>query len=227
MGRDNVFMIGKLQSADSIGFNTICKRIRAEFTRFSISNILPHSPSIFALMQKRCIYVSVSIYFPATVSPNLIPSDTALKRYQVKGYIPSSLQPQIRMPPIESFFNFILLPHPLFLLLDPVALSIDSPFFVISLSLSHTQILLRLWREERWSIWASVWLGLADPNCTYAAPLRRLGPTHADTSNFQRPTCVCLKSYREEETKNFPKFQSLRWIFCFFLFFVFLFGLNY
>lgn len=151
MGRDNVLVIGKLQRAGSIGFNTICERIWAEFSRFSISNILPHSPSIFALMQKRCIFLSVSIYFLQQYLPHLIPSDTASESYEVKWYEPCSATPIRRPPPIEASSS-LFSSHPLFLPLDPV---LNPSFFVISLS----QLLLGLRWEERWSLWASVWLG--------------------------------------------------------------------
>jgi hypothetical protein len=44
---NDVFVIGELESADSIGLNATCERFWAQLARFSVSDLLPHFPSIF------------------------------------------------------------------------------------------------------------------------------------------------------------------------------------
>lgn len=72
--RDDFFMIGELKRGDSVRFNAISEQIRAEFARFSFSDFLPHSPSIFIqhttspldsislLHRYICIYMIIYLY---------------------------------------------------------------------------------------------------------------------------------------------------------------------
>ena len=50
MRRDDIFVIRNLESANSIGLNASSEGFWAKYAPFSVSDLLPHSPSILLLL---------------------------------------------------------------------------------------------------------------------------------------------------------------------------------
>lgn len=69
--RNDVFIIGELEIGNPIGFDPTWKGIRTDFTHFSISDILPHFPSIssastfFLISSLFLRFLSFFIFWPS------------------------------------------------------------------------------------------------------------------------------------------------------------------